>query len=83
VGEQDIETWEIIHRPGSATWMEGANDAGGTRPERLKALKASFESAGVSVRFELVPGIAHERLRVLGRVQDFLAGVLKQRRSRR
>lgn len=82
VGEQDIETWEIIHQPGSATWMEGANDAGGTRPERLKALKASFEAVGVSVQFELVPGIAHERLRVLGRVQEFLAGVLEKRRAR-
>jgi hypothetical protein len=81
VGEQDLETWEIIHQPGSSTWMEGANDAGGTRPERLKSLKNSFEKIGVAVAFEVVAGISHERAKVLYLVQDFLTGVLKTRRA--
>lgn len=81
VGDADLETWEITHKPGSAYWMEGANDAGRTRPERLQTLAASFERAGVSVRFDLVPGVSHDRMKVLSRVQDFLAEVLARRRG--
>lgn len=80
VGDADLETWEITHKPGSAYWMEGANDAGRTRPERLRALARSFEGAGVKVRFDLVPGVSHERTKVLHLVEDFLAGVLAARR---
>lgn len=83
VGEADLETWEITHKPGGTYWMEGANDAGQTRPERLQALKASFEGAGVNVRLDLVPGVSHDRMKVLGRVKDFLSDVLRARRSAR
>jgi len=81
VGDADLETWEITHKPGGTYWMEGANDAGRTRPERLDALRRSFEAAGVTVRFDLVPGVAHSRMLVIDRVQDFLASLLKQRRG--
>jgi poly(3-hydroxybutyrate) depolymerase len=81
VGDADLETWEITHKPGSATWVEGANDAGATRPERLRSLAASFEKAGVNVQLELVPGVSHDRMKVLDRVQDFLAAVLLAKRS--
>jgi poly(3-hydroxybutyrate) depolymerase len=81
VGDADLETWEITHQPGGTYWMEGANDAGRTRPERLRALQKSFEAAGVKVRFELMPGVSHNRLQAIDRVQDFLAGILKQRCS--
>jgi poly(3-hydroxybutyrate) depolymerase len=81
VGDADLETWEITHRPGGTYWMEGANDAGRTRPERLRALAESFEKAGVAVRFDLVPGVSHDRIKVLDRVKDFLADVLKTRRG--
>jgi len=81
VGSLDLENWEIMHQPGSAYYMEGANDAGQTRPERLRALQASFESVGVQVTFDEVPGVAHDRLKVLGRVKDFLARVLKEKRA--
>jgi predicted esterase len=81
VGDADLETWEITHKEGGTYWMPGANDAGRTRPERLQALKDSFEKAGVAVRFELVPGVSHERTKVLDRVQDFLAEVLATRRK--
>jgi poly(3-hydroxybutyrate) depolymerase len=82
VGDADLETWEITHKPGGTYWMEGANDAGRTRPERLQSLRRSFEAAGVQVRFDLLPGVSHDRMKVLGKVQDFLAGVLKSRRAR-
>jgi dienelactone hydrolase len=81
VGDADLETWEITHKPGGTYWMEGANDAGRTRPERLQALAASFEKAGIAVRFDLVPGVSHDRLKVLDRVKDFLADVLRTRRG--
>ncbi len=83
VGEADLETWEITHKPGGTYWMEGANDAGSTRPERLQALKASFENAGVDVRLDLVPGVSHDRLKVLDRVKDFLSDALRSKRSAR
>lgn len=79
VGDADLETWEIQHKPGSAFYMEGANDAGQTRPDRLKSLAESFRAAGVSVEFDLVPGVAHDRMKVLGRVKGFLHRVLEQR----
>lgn len=81
VGDADLETWEITHQPGSAYWMEGANDAGRTRPERLKALAASFRAAGVDVQLDILPGISHDRMKVLGKVKDFLAGVLAAKRA--
>lgn len=81
VGDADLETWEITHKPGGAYWMESANDAGRTRPERLRALAASFERAGVQVRFDLLPGVSHERTKALHLVQDFLADVLAERRG--
>jgi poly(3-hydroxybutyrate) depolymerase len=83
VGDADLETWEITHAPGGRYWMPGANDAGRTRPERLAALRASFEAAGVEVRFDLLPGVAHDRAKVLPKVQDFLAETLERQRGRR
>lgn len=81
VGNLDLETWEITHKPGSTYWLEGANDAGKTRPERLRSLKASFESAGVNVTFDEVPGVSHDRLKVLGHVKTFLTKCLKEMRT--
>jgi hypothetical protein len=34
------------------------------------------------VRFDLLPGVSHDRMKALGKVQDFLAEVLKARRAR-
>ena len=77
VGGADLETWEITHREGGRHWMPGANDAGRTRPERLASLQRSFEAAGVTVRFDLIPGMAHDGLRAVETVKDFFADVLK------
>jgi poly(3-hydroxybutyrate) depolymerase len=81
VGAADLETWEITHREGGRNWMPDANLAGKTRPERLASLQKSFEDAGVSVQFDLVPNMAHDGLRAVPRVQDFFAEVLAKRRK--
>ncbi|WP_138470887.1 alpha/beta hydrolase [Poseidonocella sp. HB161398] len=81
VGSLDLETWEITHAPGAAYYMEGANDAGSTRPERLRSLQRSFEAAGASVTFDEVPGVSHDRMKCIGRVKAFLARTLKERRA--
>jgi len=81
VGGLDLETWEITHKPGAAYYMEGANDAGATRPERLRSLKKSFEAAGVRVTFDEVPGVSHDRLKCLGPVKAFLTRMLKEMRA--
>lgn len=81
VGDADLETWEITIAEGSTNWMPGANDAGRTRPERLSSLRRSFENAGVAVKFDLVPGVSHDRMQVLDHVQNFLADILAIRRA--
>lgn len=82
VGDADLETWEITHKPGSKYYMEGANDAGKTRPERLAMLAKSFRDAGVDVTFDTVPGVSHDRMKVLGHVKAFFTKVLKDRRAK-
>jgi pimeloyl-ACP methyl ester carboxylesterase len=81
VGGADLETWEITHREGGRNWMPGANDAGRTRPERLASLRRSFEAAGVTVRFDLVAGMAHDGLRAVETVKDFFADILTAKRG--
>lgn len=81
VGAADLETWEITHLPGKRHWMPDANHAGRTRPERLASLQRSFEAVGVSVRFDLVPNMAHDGLAAVPEVQTFLAEVLGRRRA--
>jgi len=78
VGEEDKETWEITIEPTSRFWMEGANDAGPTRIDRLRALRDDFARHGIPVRFDLVPGVAHNGYAVLGPVQDFFGQVLQR-----
>lgn len=80
VGAADLETWEITHRKGERYWMPGANDAGKTRPERLLSLRRSFEAAGVPVRFDLIPGMAHDGMRGLETAKDFFAETLQTMR---
>jgi hypothetical protein len=81
VGDADRETWEITHKPGARRWMEGANDAGATRPDRIEALRRNFEGHGIKVELDIVPGVSHDAARVLPRVQDFFARTLRRRRA--
>ncbi|MBA2450366.1 MAG: alpha/beta hydrolase [Chloroflexi bacterium] len=79
IGANDTETWQITIRRESRLWMEGANDAGRTRRERLEALATSFERAGLRVRHDVVPGVGHNGLKVLEPVKAFFAETLASR----
>lgn len=81
VGAADLETWEITHREGSPTWMPGANEAGRTRPERLRSLKAAFERLGSRIRFDELPNVPHDGMKVLDSVKGFFADVLAVKRG--
>ncbi|RZU11188.1 esterase/PHB depolymerase [Kribbella rubisoli] len=78
VGDNDVETWEIDN-PGEANWMDGVENTGRTRIERLRTLERDFLAQGIDVRFELVPGVAHRGSLILPAVRDFFAGLLQSR----
>lgn len=73
VGDADLDTTEIVHRPGGRYWSEGANDAGETRPDRLRALEHSLTDAGAQVTFDLLPGVGHDAEPIFTAAQSFLA----------
>lgn len=76
VGADDLDTWEVTYTPKSADWMEGANDAGRTRVDRLHTLAHSFEALGISVRLDIVAGAAHTGHLLHSSVADFFAETL-------
>ena len=81
IGENDTETWEITVMPDSPLWMDGANDAGTTRLDRIRALGQSFERAGIEVRHDVVSATGHDGYRLLPPVKAFLAEALARSRS--
>lgn len=81
VGEADIETWEIHFQPGHPLFLDGANEVGFTRIDRLKALRDSFVAAGVQVCFDVLPNVPHDVFKTTEAVQVFLAQILAQRRQ--
>ncbi len=81
VGKADLETWEITVKEDSPLYLPGINDAGVTRPDRLKRLRDTFEAADIRVRFDELENIAHNGLQVVDVVQDFFAQVLRDKRT--
>ena len=79
VGELDTETWEITVPPESPAWMEGINDSGVTRIDRLATLKANYERHGIPVRHDIVPGIGHAGWNAMAPVIDFFDGILSDK----
>jgi pimeloyl-ACP methyl ester carboxylesterase len=80
VGAEDVETWEINNQ-GDANWMDGADAYGTTRVERLAALRDNFAAHGINVRFDVVPGVAHQPMSVLEPVKDFFTSILTPRET--
>jgi len=81
VGDEDLETQEITHSPQKRYWVEGANEAGVNRIERLRALERSFIQAGVTVTFNLLPGEGHEAEPVFNASKPFLSACLSAHRA--
>jgi pimeloyl-ACP methyl ester carboxylesterase len=78
IGGNDTETWEITLAKGSPLWRPDGEIAGMNRPERMRALKSSFENHGVAVRHDTVQGVAHRHAGLLPAVTDFLAEAMPQ-----
>lgn len=76
IGDQDTETWEIVLDERSQWWLPGANDAGGTRLERIATLKKNFESHGIAVQLDYVSGAGHVGRLLVPKVQAFMSRTL-------
>lgn len=83
IGAEDTDTAEITISPDSRLWMAGVNDAGRTRLDRIASLRASLERAGIHVRHDVVPGVAHQGYQLLEPVKEFFAATLAGDRKRR
>lgn len=79
VGDADTETWEITFKEGDRNYLPGANSAGRTRGERVRALSQSFSNCGAQVRLDVVPGATHNVTEVVHRTLEFFADVLDGR----
>ena len=75
IGGEDTDTWEINDHD-SPRWVDGADAAGRTRLERLAALRENYEQAGIPVRHDVVPGVAHDGYDLLEPVRNFFADTL-------
>lgn len=60
VGERDDGRDVIRITPDSPRWVDGANDAGVTRGERLATMVSDWRAAGIDVAHTVVPGAGHE-----------------------
>ncbi|TKT76322.1 hydrolase [Aquamicrobium sp. LC103] len=76
IGSADDATWEITIPRESRLWMEGAELQGVNRLERIAALAGSFEANGISVRRDIVPGIAHSPFEMVGAAEDFFTAIV-------
>lgn len=81
VGDQDTDTREIIHAPGSLYWRAESEKAGKNRIERLRSLQRSFEASGVDVEFDLLPGTDHEFRPAAASAEAFFARKIDQARA--
>ncbi|WP_420241207.1 hypothetical protein [Roseiterribacter gracilis] len=60
VGADDTDTDEITVEPDSPLWMDGANDAGVTRIDRLRTLSDNWKRNGIDNELELAAGVGHK-----------------------
>lgn len=82
IGQHDTETWEIRLTPQDDWWMEGAEGlAEANRIERMAALHTSLEAHGVRVEQDIVQGIAHDGMAMMGHVEAWFAKVLAASRA--
>lgn len=78
IGADDVGAEETVVPEGSRHWMPDANHAGADRQERLNTLEHNLTGLGVTVRRQLVPGVAHRGRAVMPVVRDFFAEVMER-----
>lgn len=81
IGERDTNPDDIQIDTSEPAWMEGINETGSTRQERIQTLQHNLSGLGCSVRHAVVPGVGHEGLKVFGPVREFFADQLATRGS--
>jgi len=74
VGAADLEEFEIPARLQAV--IASLGPIGRNRIERLQLLRDNFQSFGIPVRFDLLPGVAHEGLKTAAAVEDFIRSTL-------
>lgn len=82
VGDRDLDTEGIMHRPGSPHWQDGAERAGLNRRDRLFSLLRSLQARGVSTKLEELPGVGHEAWPIFEAGKPFLAQSLATYRAK-
>jgi pimeloyl-ACP methyl ester carboxylesterase len=77
VGSED-DGREFIHiEPSERRWVEGANDAGISRVDRLATLVTDWRSAGLPVEHVVLSGVGHDFMPFVPLVQDFFDAQLR------
>ncbi len=79
VGANDRDRDEIVLTVENRYWMPAANDAGQDRVERCQCLAQALQAKGVSVRLDIVPGIAHQGFDLLPQITTFFQEILSGR----
>jgi poly(3-hydroxybutyrate) depolymerase len=78
VGGMDTDTSAIAVSRDHPAWIEGVNDQGVSRVQRLGALRDSLAAAGVRAQHEVVPGGGHNLTDVVPPAKRFLSRVLAE-----
>ncbi|HET7577677.1 MAG TPA: PHB depolymerase family esterase [Bacillales bacterium] len=73
VGEQDIEELDDQQQTQP---FENRFSGGKTRVTRIEALKTNYIDHGISVRYDMVPGVKHAGFQVLSPVKAFFSEIL-------
>lgn len=83
IGSADTDTWEVSGPQvrSSPYHMDGADDAGRNRRERIAALAENLRSHGVVVDEHVEPGIGHDPTPLFPAVQTYFSRVLERDRS--
>lgn len=76
IGSEDTKTWDVTVGPNSAFWMDGINDTGENRMDRLRSLQKALLTLGINPRFDVVPGVAHDGSLIQEPVKAFFAQLL-------
>lgn len=78
IGAEDTDLWEIGMDETSEGWMSGAEITGPfNRRKKMEELKKSFETHGITVQHDIVPGAAHSTQLMVPAVIHFFHTVLK------